>query len=91
MVEKFLINDIKVKRFKYLLRSLEQNCSESRKEIANQVIALQERIIDKYGKEIKLQAILEGVNRSLTKTNSAVGCKAKFYKLAVRFAVKRAR
>jgi len=79
--------DIKVKRFKYLLRSLEKKCRGSREEITSQVIALQERIISKYGKKIRLQAILEGVNRSITKGNSEV----KFYRQAVRYAVERAR
>jgi hypothetical protein len=56
-------DDIVVNRYRYLLDSLEKKTTNTRQQIADMTVNVQQRAREHYGKELKLIDILEGSNK----------------------------
>lgn len=58
-------DDIVINRYRYLLDSLEKKTTNTRQQIADMTVHVQQRASEHYGKELKLIDILEGSNKAI--------------------------
>jgi len=58
-------DDTRVVRFRYLLSELDKKCSNSQQDIANATVMAQKILREKYGKEVGLLSLMEGVHQSI--------------------------
>lgn len=58
-------DDLTVKRFRFLLGSIERKTKNTKTQIGDMTVNAQQQLRDKYGKEKSLLELMEGANRAI--------------------------